>query len=119
MMFPREHVTSKGQDASLENEPFIVPLAIPILTGPGTISTIMIFAGQDYSMVILVSAIFLAWIPSLLALMFSSYLQQLLGEKVLIAIERLMGMVLLFIAMQMFTTGVSEFSTFLRGLIPS
>jgi multiple antibiotic resistance protein len=109
MMIPKLFSSGGGKnDATEENEPFIVPLAIPILTGPGTISTIMIYA-QTSPMSTMVSAILMAWIPSALALLFCSYLQNLLGDKLLIAIERLMGMILMFIAVQMFCTGFIDF----------
>lgn len=113
MIFPREEAPGS---VSEDNEPFIVPLAIPILTGPGTISTIMVYTGQE-SVGKVLPAIFLAWIPSMLALMFSSYLQRVLGEKILLMMERLMGFVLMLIAVQMFGVGILKFTEILKALV--
>jgi small neutral amino acid transporter SnatA (MarC family) len=57
----------------------------------------------------MIQAIMLAWSASLLVLLAASFLKNLLGEKGITAIERLMGLVLTLIAVQMFLSGISTF----------
>lgn len=104
MLFPKPHSAE-----TLPEEPFIVPLAIPIITGPGTISSIIVFS-QEQGPGMMVFCILAAWIPSITFLLLSSFLKKVLGEKVLFAFERFAGMILMFIATQMFTTGLSEYA---------
>jgi len=105
MMFPKPFIPGEA----LRQEPFIVPLAIPIIAGPGTISNVMIFSLQMQNHWLMLVCIILAWLPSLIILLMSSFLQKMFGEKILHAFERFAGMVLMFIAVQMITTGVYEF----------
>ncbi|MDR3623590.1 MAG: MarC family protein [Chlamydiales bacterium] len=105
MIFPKPMV----EGDPLKQEPFIVPLSIPIMAGPGTISNVMIFSLQESNHWVMFLCILAAWFPSLCVLLLSSYLQKLVGEKVLKAFERFAGMVLMFIAVQMMTTGANEY----------
>lgn len=59
---------------------------------------------------------FLAWFVSSVIIFFASGLRQYLGQKALIAIERLMGMVLITVSIQMLLTGIAQFvSPWLNG----
>jgi multiple antibiotic resistance protein len=88
-------------------EPFIVPLAIPAVAGPSTMAAVMLFANSspgrtvDWSV-----ALFLAWLATAFILMSSTYLFRYLGTSVLTALERLMGMLLVALSVQMFLDGV-------------
>jgi len=95
-------------------EPFIVPLAIPLVAGPSAMAMILLFATQHPTKTPeLLIALFLASLTVTIILLFSNILRKLLGEKGLIAIERLMGMILTTVAVQMFLTGLQTyFSTF-------
>lgn len=106
MLFPK----AEGETEVLVQEPFIVPLATPILAGPATLSTVMVFASQVDSSCRMLLAITIAWIPTLIILLLSSFLKKLLGDKVLLAFERLAGLILTYIAIQMFVVGVHEYS---------
>lgn len=102
MVFPK-----KEQIHLHHEEPLIVPLATPGIAGPGAISTVMIYAGLDPvkgSLVVPV-AILMAWLPSLLILLTASQLRRFLGEKTLIALERLGGMIMTLISIQMLARG--------------
>ena len=96
------------KDASLEgmpqHEPFIVPLAIPGLAGPGTIAAVMLFATKIGS-VKTALAMLVAWIPSAILILTSSYIKKYLGEKGVQAVERLGGMLIFLIGIQMFCVG--------------
>lgn len=92
-------------------EPFIVPMAIPLLAGPSAMTTVILFASQvPYQMAHWFSALVLASVASTLTLLFAMPLQKLLGHKVIAALERLMGMILTTIAVQMFLTGWALYS---------
>lgn len=106
MVFPPE----KDEDGSLKKikEPFIVPLAVPLVAGPAVLATVMIFSNQ-ISQFQMLGAITLAWGASLLVLLISPMATKKLGDKGIIAIERLMGLILLLMAVQMFMSGVKLF----------
>ena len=92
------------------DEPFIVPLAIPLVAGPSSLATVVLFSTQEPSkMSIWFIALLIASISCTIILLFGTYLKKILGEKGLIAIERLMGMILTTIAVQMFLSGISEY----------
>lgn len=110
MIFPPDK--NKGQaKLSKFNEPFIVPLAVPLIAGPAVLAAIMIYSRQEHphdgkS----ICAIILAWVVSTLILLSSSFLKKIFGERGLIALERLMGLILTLLAVQMFLEGVHQFS---------
>ncbi len=93
-------------------KPFIVPLAIPLIAGPSVLSTILFLSnrkpGRQEEWLL---AIGIAWIFSITILLASEYLAKFLGKKGLIAIERLMGMILSAIAIQMTLNGIKQFLT--------
>lgn len=92
-----------------EGEPFIVPLAIPLIAGPSAISTILLLMWQEPSrwLVWFISLI-CAWIVSVIILLFSNNLSRIFGNKGLTALERLMGMLLTTVAVEMFITGIKQ-----------
>jgi multiple antibiotic resistance protein len=107
MIFPHER--DHNDTLPHEIEPFIVPLAVPLVAGPSVLAAVMIYSRQEQSDWIMVGAIFLAWAASLLILISSSFLKKILGWRGIIAMERLMGLILTLIAVQMFLTGVHTF----------
>lgn len=84
-------------------EPFIVPLAVPAMAGPGALGVVLLLReanpGQSGT---LFAAMTVAWLASALILLAAARLQRLLREEGIIAMERLMGLVLVVIAVQMF-----------------
>ncbi|MBI4891306.1 MAG: YhgN family NAAT transporter [Acidobacteria bacterium] len=107
MIFPRE---SFSQAESFEGEPFVVPLAIPLFAGPSAFAALILMersapGGQQA----LLLAMTIAWAASGLILLASSFFYRVLRERGLIAMERLMGMVLVMLAVQMFMNGVKAF----------
>ena len=102
MIFPKEEKPS-GLPI---HEPLVIPLAIPVITGPGAIATVMLFAMKTGRPTYVLGAILIAWVPSLLILLASSYLKKILGVKGLIAVQRLGGMIVCLIGIQMFSTGI-------------
>jgi multiple antibiotic resistance protein len=86
-------------------EPFIIPLAIPGLAGPGTIASVMIFSSEVGPLKASL-AFFLAWVPSLIVILLASFIKRILGEKGLLAVEKLGGMLIFLIGIEMFSSGV-------------
>lgn len=108
MIFP--HPDQSEDKSRLKDEPFIVPLAVPLIAGPSTLTVVMLLANQaPQHLFIWFVALSLAWFITTLILVFADVLRKLLGEKGLIAMERLMGMILTTMAVQMFLTGLGQF----------
>lgn len=107
MIFPAETKESSGHET---NEPYIVPLAIPLTAGPSAIAIVMLFVSRaPEQLALLFSAVIIASVVFLLIVLLSHYLMRLLGGRGLIAVERLMGMILTTIAVQMFLSGLYSY----------
>lgn len=91
-----------------KQEPFLVPLAIPLVAGPSVLASVMVYSGQ-IDLLPLIIAVCLAWSVSAIILVLSANLKKWLGERVLAACERLMGLILILIAVEMFLAGFGEF----------
>jgi multiple antibiotic resistance protein len=89
-------------------EPMIVPLATPIVAGPGAIATVMVYSEQLNNVWLTSSIILIAWIPSFIILMLSSNIKYALGQKGLLACQKLGGMLISLIAVQMICTGLTH-----------
>ncbi len=105
MIFPTKN------DAELnptgEKEPFIVPLAIPLVAGPAVLAAIILYSKTGSGPTIV--AIIAAWIVSTLILLSSSFLNKIMGRRGILACERLMGLILTMVAIQMFLEGLAQF----------
>jgi MarC family membrane protein len=103
--------SEEKKEKKLSSEPFIVPLAVPLVAGPAILSAVMIGGQASKSHAVTLSAILIAWVISTLILLTSSWIQRALGEKGIHALERLMGLVLILLSVQMFLDGIKYFST--------
>ena len=104
MIFPGESVRTGDP---LEGEPFVVPLAIPLIAGPSTLATLLLLQRSASSTRgELLLALTIAWSISGLLLLSSTVLHRVLRERGLIAMERLMGMLLVMVSVQMLINGV-------------
>ena len=107
MIFPRR---TKEEGSGESEEPILVPLAVPLVAGPSTLATVMLLAtGYPDAILSWMFALLIAWSAALLVLLSGDLLRKLLGNRVLQAIERLMGMILTTMAVQMLLSGVREF----------
>lgn len=107
MIFPGD---KSSQPEEQEEEPLVVPLAIPLTAGPSAMATILLFkANPSRGTLSLFIAILIASVASTLILLSSRYLMRLLGNRGLVAVERLMGMILTVIAVQMFLSGIAAY----------
>ncbi|GAB3103470.1 MarC family protein [Lysobacter terrae] len=99
-----------------DGEPFIVPMAIPLVAGPSGMAAVMLMGSNDPGRLADWSlALLLAWGTTAAILFSATYLYKWLGTRVLIAVERLMGMLLVAISVQMFLDGLG---TYLRIPVP-
>ncbi len=88
-------------------EPLIVPLAVPMIAGPSTMAALILLANQEPNKMMHWSlALLIAWALSASILLLSNKVHKLLTDKGLRALERLMGMILVMIAIQMLLNGI-------------
>ena len=109
MIFPVPRQMREDEPDEHE-EPFLVPLAIPMVAGPSAMAILLLLATRHPDRLGLWSlALFLAWAATAIILAAAPLIKHVLGKRGLIATERLMGMLLVAIAVQMFLEGVTEF----------
>ena len=93
-----------------DHEPFIVPLSIPGMAGPSSMATVMLLSSEAPERM-------LEWIAALAVVMFGTgvllyyadWIQRKLGHSFTVAMERLMGMILVAVAVQMLLTGIYDY----------
>jgi multiple antibiotic resistance protein len=93
-----------------DGEPFVVPMAIPLIAGPSGMAAVILMGSDnperlaDWSL-----ALVIAWGATAVILFSATYLYKWLGQRVLTAVERLMGMLLVAISVQMLMDGISAY----------
>jgi multiple antibiotic resistance protein len=103
MLFPKPQAVE-----ATESEPFIVPMAFPLLAGAGSMTNVMALGANTDSALKLLGVIFAAWFLTALLLVWSSQLKNFLGSKGMVACEKLGGLVIVLISVQMLTTGLAR-----------
>lgn len=106
MIFPNRDADATS---NLKKEPFIVPIATPLLAGAGVLSVIMLFAKEESNPLKVSLAIVIAWLGVILVMAIAPYMQRVLGKRGLLALEQLMGMLLAIIAIEVLVKGVRMF----------
>lgn len=106
MIFP-----TRGLDEpEADEDPFIVPLAMPLVAGPSTITMLLLLSSNQPGRIWeWLAALMIAWAATTMLLTASPFMLKLLGARGLRALERLMGMLLVMLATQMLLDGVAEF----------
>jgi multiple antibiotic resistance protein len=105
MIFPQHG----GYDAP-EGEPLVVPLAIPLIAGPSAMAALLLLKRADPSGAVeLWIAMTIAWALTAAILIAAPFFYRILGDRGLAAMERLMGMVLVMISVQMLLDGLRAF----------
>ena len=106
MIFPG----AAGEIATEKDEPFIVPLAMPMVAGPSTIAILLLLSTTEPERIWeWCTALVIAWAAATLILTASPFLLRVFGDRGLRALERLMGMLLVLLATQLLLNGVREF----------
>lgn len=107
MVFP---MRGRSSQEDIEGEPFVVPLAIPYVAGPSVLAVeLLLMSDEPTRWPVWLIAISIAWAATAVIVLFGSQVAERLGSRGLIAIERLMGMILVAIAIQMFLTGADMY----------
>lgn len=91
-----------------DGEPFIVPLAIPAVAGPSIMAVLMLMSTTTPTLDLLI-AITGAWFAAAVILLAATPMHRLLGQRGLTAIERLMGMILVMMSVQMMLNAIKTF----------
>ena len=93
-----------------DGEPFIVPMAIPLVAGPSGMAAVILMGSNDPSRLGDWSlALMIAWAATAAILFSATYLYKWLGQRALVAVERLMGMLLVAISVQMLMDGIAAY----------
>ncbi len=107
MIFP---TSERSLHEEVQEEPFVVPLAVPYTAGPSMLATELLFMSREPERwPVWLGAVVLAWLASASILYFAANLRKLLGDRGLTAVERLMGMLLVVVAVEMLMTGAAEY----------
>ena len=114
LVFSSEISADEGKTPAKDEEPFIVPLAIPLIAGPATLSMLLILSAKSGGggIYYVLVAMLIASALNAVVLMLSFPLSNLLGSRGLIAVERLSGMLLVLISVNMVMGGVAQFIKF-------
>ena len=108
MVFPAPERNLR--EPHIDDEPFIVPLAVPYVAGPSLLAIEVVLISQNPDQwAVYLGALVLSWLATAVILYMSGFLRRVVGDKTLIAMERLMGMILVIIAIQMMFDGAKQF----------
>jgi multiple antibiotic resistance protein len=104
MVFPARRVF----DDDVLVDPLVVPIAMPLIAGPGAISMVILLA-QNSTLANVALAVFMAWLPTAAVLAVSTSIFKWLGPRGALALERLMGILLVMLSVQMMLDGLGEY----------
>ncbi|CAL4043129.1 UPF0056 inner membrane protein YhgN [Buchnera aphidicola (Phyllaphis fagi)] len=91
-----------------QSEPFLVPLAIPLVAGPSLLATLMLLSHQySNQMSALLISLFISWGMTVIILLLSGSFLKFFGTNGVNALERLMGLILIMLSTQMFLDGMT------------
>jgi MarC family membrane protein len=97
-------------DDEIEGEPFIVPIAIPLISGPSAMATVMLMATRSpHRIPEWIGALIISIAVTTIVFLLSDRLKRVLGEQAITALERLMGLVLTAISIEMLLSGVATY----------
>jgi small neutral amino acid transporter SnatA (MarC family) len=107
MVFP----PAATAEAEITTEPLIVPLAVPAVAGPSALATVLLLVSQqpDRRME-WIGALCVTMLVSAVVLVSAERIQRIIGDRLVVAAERLMGLVLVSVAIEMMLRGVKTFA---------
>lgn len=118
---PSRATTEEQIEAESKDDVGLIPLGLPLLSGPGAIATVMVFVGQAPDLahrLVVVGAVALVSLITFLVLRSAGYFARLLGQTGINIIGRIMGLILAALAAQFIIDGANEAFPALRGLEP-
>ena len=104
MIFPNKKEVIPVKE---KEEPFIIPIATPMIAGPSCLTTIMLYSHQDSRSEVII-AILVAWAFSITILLLAQRIKDIVGKRALYAVERLMGLILTMMAVEMLLKGLKS-----------
>jgi MarC family membrane protein len=112
MIFP----ANSGDAVEQLGEPLIVPLAIPAIAGPSALATVLLLVSQAPERRLeWVAALCVTMLVSAVVLVLAERIQRVVGERFVVALERLMGLVLVALSIEMMLRGLRTFVKQLMG----
>lgn len=109
MIFP-ERGAPPGTEEDGDREPFIVPVAIPLIAGPSAMATVLLMSTTDpLRMLSLTASLTITIAITAIVFVSSTRIRKVLGEQAIKAMERLMGLVLTALAVEMLLGGVASY----------
>ena len=106
MVFP----PPRTEDPDTDTEPLIVPLAIPAVAGPSALATVLLLVSQQPEQRMeWIAALCVTMLVCAVVLVSAERIQRLVGSRIVIAVERLMGLVLVSVAIEMLMRGIKTF----------
>ena len=104
MLFPSRRILEEPSSEA----PLIVPIAMPFIAGPSAISMVILFS-EKHPVTTVSSAVLIAALASTILLTASSAIFAFLGRRGALALERLMGMLLIMLSVQMILDGINAY----------
>ena len=112
MVFP----PPEGVDAEQTTEPLIVPLAVPAVAGPSALATVLLLVSQQPEKRLeWIGALCVTMLVSAVVLVSAERIQRVIGNRPVLAMERLMGLVLVSVSIEMLLRGIKTFTTQIAG----
>jgi MarC family membrane protein len=106
MVFPPPH----GAEPELAGEPLIVPLAVPAVAGPSALATVLLLVSQQPEKRLeWIAALCVTMLVSAVVLVSAERIQRIIGDRLVLAMERLMGLVLVSVSIEMMLSGAKVF----------
>jgi len=114
---PTQESSDETQEAAAREDAGIVPLGIPMLAGPGAISSVMVLVGQapnHWQMLAILGSIAITALASYGVLSGADRIRRILGETGIRILVRIMGLLLVALAMQFFVNGLTDLGLIAR-----
>jgi MarC family membrane protein len=97
-------------DTKISHEPFIVPLAVPMLAGPSAMATVLMMASTEQdNLITWILALAIAVAISCLVIISANQIRRIVGSDVVEATQKLMGLVLAAVATEMILSGLKKY----------
>lgn len=107
MIFPKPESAAE----ETEKDPFIVPIAVPLFAGPSLLAAVMVYGSKGDAGPNVLSGVLIAWGMSFIIMMTGPTMARILGKRGLRACERLMGLILILLSVQMLEDGIAYYIT--------
>jgi len=116
---PTQETSGDTEEGAAKDDAGIVPLGVPMLAGPGAISSVMVLVGQvpslwDWEMGAVLASILITTVASYFVLAGAEHVRRVLGETGIRILVRIMGLLLVALAMQYFVNGATDLGVITR-----